>query len=232
MKVDGWGGVLGIVVVAALALTSIVAGATLYLRAGRDADTPAQADAASAEIALFAFKVQEAVAKLKANGCADHEISFENAIVPGYVNPKAPVTRKCHVFASEGGGLEMQKPKPEWLITESNAKATFYKGATFGEYNVPLTNAAKGAGSDPGPWGSTNDLTLTLSYLKPAICDALNRRLGVPTADGVHVSDGSKFAGTYSDWGGFIVGDPTGPKAACKTSTRTGNAFFAVLLAR
>jgi len=71
--------------------------------------TAQQAEIAAQEILNYARLLEGAVDRVRQNGCAESEISFENPITVGkYSNTNAPADNSCHIFEPEGGGLTWQ----------------------------------------------------------------------------------------------------------------------------
>lgn len=55
----------------------------------------------------YGKRLRTRVDNLKAMGCADNEISFENTVDRYYTNPNSPANRTCHVFGgADSDGLD------------------------------------------------------------------------------------------------------------------------------
>lgn len=64
-----------------------------------------QAGLIASEIITATGFMAETISKLRLNGCAENQISFEAPNLPGYNNGSAPNDNSCHIFHINGGSL-------------------------------------------------------------------------------------------------------------------------------
>ncbi len=155
-----------------------------------------QAQLAAAEILSYARSVRSAVQELQINGCSDTEISFENSVVGGYVNPNAPTDKSCHVFDSNGGGLQYRAPDNKWQ-DPSKVGDTGYSEIYFVSTNI-VTNLGE---------GSNDDLLLQVNWLKKSVCEEINNKIysdKTITEDNAGFFRDSKAAGVFDTGSGHI----------------------------
>lgn len=162
-------------------------------RSGTQSISDEQAGLAVTEILDYASAVKRVVQELQINGCSDTEISFENTVVSGYINPNAPTDNSCHVFHPTGGGLQYLPPNTEWLdITKSGDSA-------YGNYTI--TGAARVENintSDP-------DLNLILPLVNSKICSKINEKINLSgytntypqDTNGINIGTSQYFEGVY-----------------------------------
>jgi len=144
--------------------------------------TEEKANLYAGEILDYARKVRETVQYLKiSNDCDDTEISFENNVVSGYTNANAPSDKSCHVFDSDGGGLQYLTPDEKWLDTALSAE-DLYGVTHFPEGNCVKGVASEDTGADQVHGfcdASTDyvDMLHSVLYLNKQVCEAINRQL-------------------------------------------------------
>ena len=147
------------------------------------------------DIMAFANSVATAVSSVRAvNSCSDITVSFENTLMPGYVNPNAPTDKSCHIFDAAGGGAVPQRASPTALDTSLRNE---YE---YGWWYIGRNVAINGTGaSDTIPGG--NDLVLLLPYITKSVCTAINKELGYNgiTAASSTIIDAGKFIGAYQN---------------------------------
>lgn len=190
-----------------------------------------QAEAYASQILSFSSDVKNAVKRLTLRGCSDIEISFENNLEGGFINPNSPTDESCHVFSSNGGGLQ-------YLIMPDNIYLPV-TGSSWQDFKFSGSDVILGHGDDSGS-SSGADLFINLG-VNYEICAALNEKLGIPFTAQVtpieQMSNGN-FNGTYS-FNSYYYGDHgtatglVGKQASCVTHpTNTETRFYYVLLAR
>ncbi len=95
---------IGIILFAALLYTF-----TNSTRSGTGNLSAQERKIAVQEILNYARLLEQAVSRIRLNGCSENEISFLNTLSPGkYNNPNAPSDNSCHIFEPEGGRLAWQ----------------------------------------------------------------------------------------------------------------------------
>lgn len=134
------------------------------------------------EILDYARSLRQAAQNMKiSNGCADSDISFENAVTAGYTHtPAAPDT--CRIFETGGGGMSYQPPVPEWLDISTPAPAL--RGQWYFPANVctpDLGSAEAGCDSDTV---DNEALIAVLPYIKRGLCLRINESLGITNPGG------------------------------------------------
>ena len=99
------------------------------------------------------------------NGCDDTQISFQNGITSGYVNPNAPSDGSCNVFDPRGGGVI-------WKREIANSATTGSNRCFLGYY------------SQPGVGNFTTDPSLIMyqPVNSADVCNEINNILGIPEA--------------------------------------------------
>ena len=173
------GPILYIVAILAVLVSAIAAGSGSF-----NGDTSAvKAKAQASAILEYANEVKLGVDRVLGKGCTDTEISFENPIVSGYVNPNAPSDKSCHVFDVNGGGIVWKNP-------DDNIYSAIKTGYTNGYWIYHGNSCVGGVGSassgyQGGPSAgcrsdsSPASLVMVTHDIKPSVCNALNTMLGV-----------------------------------------------------
>lgn len=170
--------------------------------------TDQQAKLAAQEIIEYGQAVSNAVQKLRLRGCTDTQISFENGVVSGYINPNAPNDNSCHVFDINGGGLNWANlPAPF-----SETGPDFYDG----QYNF-ITGSEWAGNGNTCANADCVDLIMLGSFLNEAVCNKINETLGYNSD--IQDSDlgGGQFKGTYL-YNNTIANEGTGTDAANQSS--------------
>lgn len=171
--------------------------------------------------------LQNAIDRLRVvNGCADNQISFENAIVTGYTNAGAPLDRRCHVLDPAGGGLTSLTPPP----SINDGSPWFFRANRVWLVGPDKTYCTETA-STP-----CTELNAYLKNVTDAACIELNRRLNkvttITTQDNGTAYDSVKFTGSYANSGDLDGANVEGKYAACTRGVDGSNYFFTVLIAR
>lgn len=175
-------------------------------------------------------------------GYSNTQISFENDFVLGYSNPNCTID-ECKIFTLNGGGINYQMPKPDWLDSDYSSELR------YGELYFHATASADGAGTN------SDDLIMFIPYVGKDICIAINKALGIkPLSDEVPSETNGpfainiKFSGTYGFAydlkvsGNATTGEPnilSGKMAGCTKASGTASTpplgsyhYFQVLIAR
>jgi len=148
--------------------------------------TDEQAKLTATEILDYAGNVKRVVQELQINGCANTEISFENAIVSGYSNPNAPSDNSCHVFHPNGGGLRYVSPTTQSLDSAYDAQSDFGEILFSGAINVANIGS------------SDEDLIMIIPYIQQNICKSINDKANIAHPIPVDIFTATKFVGTYA----------------------------------
>ncbi len=152
--------------------------------------------------------VKTAVERVRGNGCTDEEISFENSILSGYVNPNSPLTTMpwCHVFHPQGGGLVWLTPPRDALDWTISNYATGQRGTV--RYYAVRHNGRDGASGTvvgTSAWCGTqlcgNDFLAETLFVRRDVCIYLNELLGVSNPSGnpptqFYQIDGNQWTGS------------------------------------
>lgn len=151
-------------------------------------------DLAVSDILAFAQRVERAVDRVRARGCSENEISFENDFVTGY-NHTSPPPAKCRIFSKDGGGITWQNP-PEGV---SSGSVWLFSGH----------NKVTGVGEP-----TSNEILVMLPNIKKEVCDKINEKLGVkasalPPKDGNASNITLKYRGAF-DSGAPLLGNSGG----------------------
>lgn len=190
--------------------------------------TTLQADVAAQSILRQANTLASNVQNLMQRGCSESQISFENLTEAGYINAGAPSNFSCHLFRSEGTGLN-------WPLFPENM------GATTNVWTFSAGNQVFEVGSDCAQ-PRCNELIVMAEILPAfqAVCEQINFRLGInaspiPSRTSLNTT---KFVGSFGSAAPVIgdVGTTTvfaGRNSGCFLNTTTNNyTFYNVLIAR
>ncbi len=180
--------------------------------------TKEKASLEATQLLEFSNILGNAAAQLRLRGCAESELSFDNAVDSStYDNSSAPADESCHIFSLKGAGVQYN----------SSIDALY-----TGSYVITDVGTAQ------------PDLVVDVVVDK-LVCEAVNARLDIenngsegPPSD--ELSGGAAFDGTYS----AVAGAPgriddaglVGKSAGCRTDSGSGSEavfkFYKVLLAR
>lgn len=234
-----------------LILIAVALFAALSFAITKSSSTGASVDPERARLVLasvmqYVGSIEMTIGRLKlTNGCKDNEISFENPIKAGYINASAPVSKKCHVFDPEGGGLAWQNAPKELALGN---------GSSYGVWRISGTGEVGGVGEaaraeivmfiaidDGSSWGATK------GRLHEQFCYLVNKMGGVTPLDSgntLNIGNLANFQGAFGDAAlpnsGSSIGDdaPTdvfrGKHTGCLWGMSHSGAqlFYHVLLAR
>jgi hypothetical protein len=120
--------------------------------------------------------------RLRQKGCAEAEISFAAAGLPGHQNPHARPQHACDIFDLAGGAIAYQPPSTQILDPSSAGSPG------FGAWQYSLDNDIAGLGSqpctDPEHLGACNDLIAVVPYFNETACRVANglERSPIPLA--------------------------------------------------
>jgi hypothetical protein len=191
---------------------------------------------AASEILTYAKSIENAVQSLLARGCGENEISFENAVVAGYLNTNSPTDDSCHVFNVAGMGMTYQTPNENGL--NDNYTAALLSSGSYGDYRF------QGGFTIVDVETNSNDLILLSNFMEKNLCLQINRSLNIqnlsndPPIDTVDNPTVAFFDGTYGAPQANGIGDDTngyltGNKTFCwKNSANDIYQFVHVLHAR
>lgn len=192
-----------------------------------------QSELATSDIITFASRVSRTVdAMLRANK-SETEISFEG--LNGTYTNAACTDNSCKVFVAGGSGVQPVYPLETWLSNNNAGDygyLTWYVSAKFCVPGVPDNTCSAPNG---------NDLVLVLPYVKRALCEVINEKLGIASPIPTPSSFGSitvaaKFNGSFSPLGGATLWDAAalnGKSSACLYDSGTQSYYFyQVLIAR
>lgn len=195
------GNVLFLILIAVALFAALSYAVTSSSKGGGSGISKDKAKLHASEITQYGTQVEQTISRLMVmNQCSNTQISFENSVVSGYVNPNAPADKSCHVFdAGNGGGLPFKSPSAH-LSDESDI---WYIGRTC---VVDVGSGQDGCHSD----NSGSDLVMYIPHIHKEICLEINRKLGIPTVSGdaprgdnneYYRAGGSKFVGAYNNGG-------------------------------
>lgn len=168
------------------------------------------------EFVDYASGLHSAVSLLRARGCAEEEISFENDFSSAnYTNPHAPSDERCHVFSLRGGA-----------VNYNNA----YDQVFTGSYIIS---------------GLETDLIVDIR-VDLSTCQALNDVLNINAGEGAPLQDklsaGVPFQGDYTiaptaSSNQRIIAEIYREKGTgCRTNSGSGNSavyqYHSVLISR
>lgn len=147
-----------------------------------------QARLAAQEILNYGRSIEQAVDRVRRNGCSENEISFDNDVQAGFTNANAPIDNACHIFHEDGGRVLFSSPVLNWLDQAYSAEATFGDALFTG--NIIFVNSGTAA----------TELVYYIPFLKKTVCKEINKALNITGAIPVDAFGGGvgNFTGTYS----------------------------------
>ena len=233
------GPILFVVALLAILAVAISAGTGVF-----NGDTSAvKAKAQASAILEYANEVKFAVDRLLGKGCTDTQISFENPIVSGYVNPNAPSDKSCHVFDVNGGGISWKSPPAGVTTTPATGyspQAYRYSGVhCVGGFGSPMNGYLGGPVAGCRSDASPPQLVMSTTDLTPQVCDALNTLLGEEILSSGHnnssgVLSSAPFVGAYNKnaAGAFDAQATIGKMMGCARVNTAYIYFYSVLIPR
>lgn len=200
-------------------------------RSGASSLNTEQTIIAAQEIISYANTVAKAVQRMRLAGCKDAEISAHSSDVP-QVNPSAPADESCHIASMKGGKVNMQYRVPAAYHVDASDPDS-------GAWSITATDDITGVGTNGCTDDTCADLNLTLYDVKPEICAAINKLLGIATMPEDSDYDWSTpWIGSYETSPNEVGDDPAGVPMRGKTAAcleETGSStyiFYQILVAR
>ena len=180
--------------------------------------TKKQVELSAQQIINYGRIMEQTVSKLRARGCSENELNFENSVIAGYTNANAPADGSCDVFGPNGGNLDVYNPP-----------AGLQDGVYFTYRPMRVT-----AGYDDDPSRTVPDLTLLIGIGDQAICeeivDILHPDSSLLVSGGTHTY-GPIFTGTYGS--AYAFGQWPDDTASCFAQpNRAPNLYYHVLIQR
>lgn len=181
-----------------------------------------QARVAAQEILNYAQSMEQAVNRVRRNGCSENQINFDNSILsPDYNNTNAPSDGSCDIFGQNGGKITLPS----------------YSSDVY--FNVP-TNYYLFSGGVRVLGVETNELDLIMfSIMKSQeVCNQVNKFLNRDISNTIDIFSlgGGTFVGNFSATGIPDIGDENADLVALSNGCFYVGAntymFFSVLLAR
>lgn len=225
---------IGVVLFAALSYT-----VSNMMRGGSAETIQAErAKVLAGEIIDYTRSLRQGIQTLRiSNGCADNEISFQNAVVAGYTNG---TNAACQIFNASGGDVHYVPPNKEALDIITPAPIL------YGEWYFTAGVCVQGVGTPAaGCSVEGREIVAILPYVNLKTCQVLNEILGV-TAAGANppvehanawATTNVKFTGNFTHGGTQM--EQAGRLAGCfegnsDTSTPPEDTyhFYQVLVAR
>lgn len=155
-----------IILVAVVLFAALSFSVSRTMRSGSVSGTSSQSTSLIVSDLLdYANALENAVDRVRRNGCSEGDISFENGIAAGY-EPAVSVADNCKIFNPAGGGVNYRRP-PE------NAAST--AEWIFAANRVGTADSATNMGS------GEQELVLLLEGAGKNVCDAINTRVKAPT---------------------------------------------------
>lgn len=191
-----------------------------------------QAALATTAILDYANGIKRVVQELQINGCADTEISFENALVSGYSNANAPIDNSCHIFHPNGGGLQYVAMEEDFFDRSHSA------APEYGDWVIPDDVRVQDIHDN-----NQSEMLLTLPYIERRICLDINDKVNVTNpsdeapAENGFVYTSMKFQGSYTN-NSHVIGDNggavflSGQPIACYLDDNGFYSFYQVLIPR
>jgi len=141
-----------------------------------------EAKIAAQEILNYSRIVEDAVDRLRRNGCSESEISFSNTLTLFYYNPNSPLDESCHVFAANGGNIQVLEARKNWL---ENSLSHI---ATFGDYVYTSYIRVENIGTD------NTELIIYIPYIEKIVCESINDLMDISTPIPQDVISGTGYA--------------------------------------
>lgn len=186
------------------------------------------------EVLDLGRQLREAVQDLRiSNSCRVEELSFE---APGLAGYDFSTRDACKVYSPAGGSLSYYPPAQDWLEGSMASASTL-----FGHIYFPGDVCVQGVGEGGASCDANGaDLLVIVPFLKPEVCNQINKSLGLPETPAVETgsawsSTPVKFRGSFS--GGTVL-NQNGIAAACFEGSGSNDPpaksyhFVQVLLAR
>jgi hypothetical protein len=187
---------------------------------------------AASEIMRYAKSLEVAVQNLLMRGCSENELSFwhdsngdgaETGADMGY-NATARDDKSCHIFRSEGAGLEYKIWNASFLDGAYSAQATFGWTITSGSVRIEDIET------------TNNELVMYIPWLNKQVCAAVNQIAGIGSAMPSDNFQAVSFAGNFTPSATPVIGDEeaalAGKTTFCAQWGGTWYYFMHVLLAR
>jgi hypothetical protein len=188
------GNVLFLILIAVVLFAALSYAVSQTTRGGGIDPSDEKAKMLAPEILNYVTAVQTAITRLQiSNGCEDTEISFENSVVPSYVNPYSPSNKSCHVFDKLGAGLSWRTFQKDFW--EDSKKSSPIFTGQIKIINIGIDKA---------------ELSLVMFNIDKSLCKSINRELGINMPSGEPLIDGFSqlpFVGTYNDSTNGRIGD-------------------------
>lgn len=135
------------------------------------------------ELVSFISNVDKAFTKLRSKGCSENDISFAYTGANGAMGASsrnhpasAPADFSCHIFKPEGAGLVFNIDPEQYQIPYDDIPAAYqYQHDNIWFLFTTASNVGVGT--------SDNDLMMHFNYIKPGICIAYNKVLGLNDID-------------------------------------------------
>lgn len=191
-----------------------------------------QAELAASDIITFSQRTGRTVDDMLRKNVSETQISFEG-LKDGYTNAACSEDR-CKVFVTTSG-IQPVYPMEAWLdknYSGDYAYLNWYLSAQLCVPGVPDNTCTAPKG---------NDLLLILPYVRKALCETINDKIGIANPPPDNTSVGSiaanaQFDGSFTPTGGATLLDGTGldgKTAACvHDSNSDAYYYYSVLIAR
>ncbi len=145
--------------------------------------TKQQAKIAAQNLIEYSNLVEAAIGRVRRNGCAESQISFENSVEGGYSNTGSPANFSCHIF-NDNGGKSNFKVFPKSYYDPNFSTLTHYDGwLTSGKpvfFNgTCVQNIGQNCFGNDLENRLYSELLLYHFYLNKDICIQINNLLGV-----------------------------------------------------
>ena len=233
------GNVLFLILIAVALFAALSFAISYTSRSGNaDKDRELKNSLIANSIMEYAASVENSIIRLRTvRACRDTQLSFENSLEGGYVNPSAPAGYACHIFRPEGGNIAAENPP----AGSNDGSPWFFANHIALPFVGSMSNNTTGgcSGSD-----SCVDLVMLLPNLTHEVCLILNSKFKVtpvnPGSGGdiPRESNGpsllapaDKFQGTYvADGPGIethiVDGANKGIMSGCDEDSATAGVYY------
>lgn len=231
------GNVLFLILIAVALFAALSYAVTRSTRSGGSAKKE-QLRTTAASILDFAATMRTAMMRMKvSNGCADNQFDFSNGVYKladgqflNVANSNAPANGTCKLFAATGGGVAPVLFSPTYFDFSPGYDAT--PGHSF----VRTAQVAREGTDSPGS-ANSNELLMSIMYLKKDLCMAINDLAGIPNPSGAPPNGPVRYDGDYVNGdmsGNTLYNDAaiTGRSTFCIYAGSHHYEFVQVLVAR
>jgi len=200
------GNILFLILIAVALFAALCFAVTMSSRSGSSDKESEMSQIATARLSQHSVDLERAVMRLRISEDLDESsISFENALLTGYINP-ACTADNCRIFRPDGGQASYVAPDSKWLDPARSGEAYFGEWLFTGSACIP--GVGGGNDSNCNADQKNYELIAIIPWLTRTTCIHINKRLnvGVPDAEPPQII-GSAWSGTPEFTGSYGSGE-------------------------